>query len=392
MGAVATRHYSFEEGTAGEAAELVLDSTTDLLIESDADGLWPTGHYWLEVSAATPRPLPAGGVEDGISEFGLAAPELFAIEGEATFADVSDGSEFDSPALGSSLALRFDGDAFYDDDQFGSKGIYVNKEAYENNDDVVSGSGDTGNTAESFNLITQGWVYPFSSGMESDQTVWQAGDEQGSVSITEDGFWEFRSLGSVGDLNPEIPVDFDAWTHLGIRRGGNGAEVYLNGELVAGDINPDPANFFNTFANVITLGGDREVDGLFFGLVDDFKVMGTADFTFDPAVDMDFFATDVVGCTPTNELLGDFDGVDGVSFADFLVLSGNFGNEVSSYAEGDVDCNGTVEFADFLALSANFGQTLGGAAAVPEPGGMTLLLPALLLLCLRKRNATTLKA
>ena len=68
-------------------------------------------------------------------------------------------------------------------------------------------------------------------------------------------------------------------------------------------------------------------------------------------------------------------------------LSGNFGNGVSNYEDGDVDCNGAVEFADFLTLSANFGQTLGGAAAVPEPSGLTLLLPGLLgLLYLRKRD------
>lgn len=54
-------------------------------------------------------------------------------------------------------------------------------------------------------------------------------------------------------------------------------------------------------------------------------------------------------------LTGDVDGNGKVEFADFLVLSQNFGQDVSSREEGDLDGNGTVEFADFLLLSQNFG-------------------------------------
>ena len=62
----------------------------------------------------------------------------------------------------------------------------------------------------------------------------------------------------------------------------------------------------------------------------------------------------------------DFDGQ--VSFADFLVLSENFGQqfEPGHYSRGDFDCNGEVAFVDFLVLSANFGS--GTVASVPEPG------------------------
>ena len=55
------------------------------------------------------------------------------------------------------------------------------------------------------------------------------------------------------------------------------------------------------------------------------------------------------------QLSGDVDGNGKVEFADFLVLSQNFGQDVSSREEGDLDGNGTVEFADFLLLSQNFG-------------------------------------
>ena len=73
------------------------------------------------------------------------------------------------------------------------------------------------------------------------------------------------------------------------------------------------------------------------------------------------------GCVPhAGFLLGDFEPSGDVGFADFLILSSNFGQQVASYSEGDVDCSGTVDFADFLILSSNFGQP-AGAAVVPEP-------------------------
>lgn len=70
---------------------------------------------------------------------------------------------------------------------------------------------------------------------------------------------------------------------------------------------------------------------------------------------------------------GDLDGNGKVEFADFLVLSGNFGKDVGSASEGDIDCNGKVEFADFLVLSGNFGKDVAGAESVPEPAGFALL-------------------
>ena len=88
-------------------------------------------------------------------------------------------------------------------------------------------------------------------------------------------------------------------------------------------------------------------------------------------------------CVPNN---GDIDGNGTVEFADFLVLSANFG-QAGDAASGDTDCNGEVDFADFLALSANFGQTVGQAAAVPEPNALTLLGAGFLAVtCLRKRR------
>jgi hypothetical protein len=84
--------------------------------------------------------------------------------------------------------------------------------------------------------------------------------------------------------------------------------------------------------------------------------------------------------TSLNTLPGDLDGNGDVAFADFLVLSGNFGQDLPSYAAGNIDLTGPVDFADFLALSGNFGQTPAGAtlSAVPEPHGILPMLLGLL--------------
>ena len=71
---------------------------------------------------------------------------------------------------------------------------------------------------------------------------------------------------------------------------------------------------------------------------------------------------------------GDLDGNQSVDFADFLVLSANFGDPTkTSYADGDIDLDGGPGFPDFLLLSGNFGSAAGDVAAVPEPIGIGLL-------------------
>ena len=94
---------------------------------------------------------------------------------------------------------------------------------------------------------------------------------------------------------------------------------------------------------------------------------------------------DVLAATGLIE--GDFDGNGEVVFADFLVLSANFGQTVGSYTLGDVNCDGTVVFDDFLVLSANFGTSRSQVAAVPEPGAIVLFIMAgVVLLGVRRRR------
>ena len=87
-----------------------------------------------------------------------------------------------------------------------------------------------------------------------------------------------------------------------------------------------------------------------------------------------------------NGLLGDLDGDGNVAFADFLILSANFGKESASYAQGNIDLRGDVSFADFLTLSSNFGATPGDLATVPEPGVGPLWIVCLTLITLRRRR------
>ena len=84
---------------------------------------------------------------------------------------------------------------------------------------------------------------------------------------------------------------------------------------------------------------------------------------------------------------GDANLDDEVNFADFLILSENFG-ELGDWRQGDFDGDGQIRFPDFLALSANFGGTANAsAAAVPEPTAQSIALFGLLgLIGFRKRR------
>lgn len=74
-----------------------------------------------------------------------------------------------------------------------------------------------------------------------------------------------------------------------------------------------------------------------------------------------------------DSLVGDLDGDGTVAFADFLVLSDNFGNETATYSEGNIDLAGGVAFSDFLVMSNNFGKTAAGVSAVPEPSSSLMI-------------------
>ena len=75
-----------------------------------------------------------------------------------------------------------------------------------------------------------------------------------------------------------------------------------------------------------------------------------------------------------------------VSFADFLLLSGNFGVDTATWSQGNYDGMNGTDFADFLALSGNFGKGVAGTQSVPEPSGQFLFaIVAFAALGLRRR-------
>lgn len=79
---------------------------------------------------------------------------------------------------------------------------------------------------------------------------------------------------------------------------------------------------------------------------------------FDGDGDMDVISNDelFLNASPDDtEILGDLTGDGEVGFADFLVLSKNFGATDASFADGDLNDDSSVDFADFLILSKHFG-------------------------------------
>jgi len=53
---------------------------------------------------------------------------------------------------------------------------------------------------------------------------------------------------------------------------------------------------------------------------------------------------------------GDVNGDGELGFADFTILSRNFGQTQSVFAQGDLNCDGQVSLADFLILAQSWGN------------------------------------
>lgn len=149
-------------------------------------------------------------------------------------------------------------------------------------------------------------------------------------------------------------------------------KVELQGEFTVGD---DFVLFFaDEVLNIDTISWDFPDQGLFdlTGLTPE----GGFRITYVGETAAAALATDCNGDGIADLACGleaDFDGSGLVDFSDFLILSGNYGQEVISYSDGDVDGNGVVDFGDFLVLSGNFGSSVAGTAAVPEPSSMLML-------------------
>ena len=183
---------------------------------------------------------------------------------------------------------------------------------------------------------------------------------------------QITAVDFVAELDPSFPYEFE------INEDGTFDSLTVNRSVEVG----------TTALNLNGATIDLVANGDLSGLNGEFQVLSadslSGDITINVpdglAVDTSRLASegvlvfgDVVGPTCNPNTLGDLDGSGTVEFADFLVLSQNFGQEVADHSFGDIDCSGTVEFADFLVLSQNFGQTVGAAESVPEPSALALL-------------------
>ncbi len=73
-------------------------------------------------------------------------------------------------------------------------------------------------------------------------------------------------------------------------------------------------------------------------------------------IDVNFLVEELIGARPGDTNLDGF-----VDFADFLVLSANFGEvrQDLEWFDGDLNGDRIISFADFLLLSASFGESNG---------------------------------
>jgi len=145
--------------------------------------------------------------------------------------------------------------------------------------------------------------------------------------------------------------------------------VYIQKHLFpTGVFRFDPNNIPGTFEKVVGGGSGSVIDdggtlyvpeGIEFGVIpgDESTLYWSNLFVQEPEPIDDvapFAGSRIVSSQVTPLIPGDIDRNGVVGFADFLVLSGNFGKDTRDYRSGDLDGDGSVAFADFLILSQNF--------------------------------------
>ena len=89
----------------------------------------------------------------------------------------------------------------------------------------------------------------------------------------------------------------------------------------------------------------------------------------------------------THGLIGDLNGDGVVEFADFLILSDSFGEDVDPPGtSGDINSDGRVDFTDFLILSDHFSDNTAGSQSVPEPSYSIIMCLCGLVACHHRLN------
>ena len=86
---------------------------------------------------------------------------------------------------------------------------------------------------------------------------------------------------------------------------------------------------------------------------------------------------------------GDADGDNAVGISDLGILAGNYDQSGMTWEDGDFTGDGAIDVGDLGVLAGSYGWTLAGgagAAPVPEPAAMTVLLFAAPLALARRRR------
>lgn len=195
-----------------------------------------------------------------------------------------------------------------------------------------------------------------------------------------------RTASEDGDiLAPDLSWADGEWHHLAfswsIETDDNQAAIYIDGVPQNLNVRTSTLSFSDDFAdweNPTSIGARNNrgvLDSFVAGNIDDFRVY---DVLLDPEEVAALAAVEINTFTCNPDTLGDADGNGEVAFADFLILSANFGATTNDHSLGDFDCSGEVAFADFLILSSNFGATVE-TQAVPEPSGFAIIAASLLI-------------
>ncbi len=310
---------------------------------------------------------------DGFTDGSDYAP--FTMPGGQEFVDLFAPSDMESPRYAAGrltgLSLQFGGDDYLEglpyDPRPNSKGTWTEADP----------------TAFSYTTVSQAWVKPSSSGSGKRQVLWTVGPENGGVAITADGNWEIvhpnRTL-------TEVPVKYDQWSQIVMRRHGNGAIFYIDGK-VAGE-----SSGFWGGVGTLTVGAGLGGADPYHGVLDDFNISAYRGpgFGFVEAEDIDFFTA-----LKLSGVLGDVDQDGKVGQADYGIWSKNSGfdnqfgfGDPTTLMLGDVDQNGRINYFDFQVIAEQAAKSGAALVVVPEPSSACLLVlsSGCMMLTLRRRG------
>ena len=213
----------------------------------------------------------------------------------------------------------------------------------------------------------------------ANDLVLNANPETGEVTIQNlSQFIDDVNVTGYNLLSPSGALLSDNWTSFeGSGAAGDGWTATPASEGSVAELNLSNSTVFNngtqlSLGNIFNADGPRD-------LILEYTTVGSeevliATVEYQAGQEPEFLEADF-----------NMDGI--VDFTDFLTLSTQFNETVDPPGSPpDINGNGTVDFPDFLVLSTQFNMT-SGAAAVPEPAGLSLIgLGGMLLLTRRRRR------